>query len=64
MAAGVGGVLSVGGLPEVNIEGVTGFLREPGDVQGMAQGCLDILSSDDAKEASPHVLWPTRPRSK
>ena len=52
MAAGVPVVSSnVGGLPEVNLEGVTGFLREPGDVQGMAQGCLDILSSDDAKEA-------------
>ena len=36
----------VGGLPEVNIEGVTGFVRPVGDVEGMAAVTIDLLSDD------------------
>ena len=34
-----------GGLPEVVQDGVTGCLREPGDVEGMAKDATEILSS-------------------
>lgn len=37
----------VGGLPEVNIHGKTGFMSQVGDVQSMAQHAIDILSDDD-----------------
>ena len=44
MAAGVPVVSSnVGGLPEVNVQEETGFLRDVGDVEGMAQDALAIL---------------------
>ena len=44
MAAGVPVVSSnVGGLPEVNVHEETGFLRDVGDVEGMAQDALAIL---------------------
>ena len=44
MAAGVPVVSSnVGGLPEVNVQEETGFLRNVGDVEGMAQDALAIL---------------------
>ncbi|AEW86244.1 N-acetyl-alpha-D-glucosaminyl L-malate synthase BshA [Flavobacterium columnare NBRC 100251 = ATCC 23463] len=36
-----------GGLPEVNINGVSGFLSSVGDVDDMAQNALKILSNDD-----------------
>ena len=45
MAAGVPVVSSnVGGLPEVNVQEETGFLRDVGDVEGMAQDVLEILA--------------------
>jgi len=37
----------VGGLPEVNIHGKTGFMSQVGDVQSMAQHAINILSNDD-----------------
>lgn len=37
----------VGGLPEVNIHGKTGFMSRVGDVQSMAQHAINILSHDD-----------------
>ena len=44
MAAGVPVVSSnVGGLPEVNVQEETGFLRDVGDVEGMGQDALTIL---------------------
>lgn len=38
---------NTGGLPEVNINGVTGFTCNVGDVKDMALKSLEILSSDD-----------------
>ena len=47
MAAGVSVVSSnVGGLSEVNKEGVTGFLSEVGNVDEMAANALKILEGD------------------
>ena len=36
-----------GGLPEVNIDGVSGFLSDVGDVDSMAVNALSILENDD-----------------
>lgn len=38
---------NTGGLPEVNINGETGFLCEVGDVQTMAQKGIEILSDEN-----------------
>jgi N-acetyl-alpha-D-glucosaminyl L-malate synthase BshA len=38
---------NTGGLPEVNIQGKTGFLTNVGDVDGMAKFTLEILTNDD-----------------
>ena len=49
MASSVAVVSSnVGGLPEVNIDGVTGFLKDVGDVQGMIASVLEILKNEDS----------------
>jgi L-malate glycosyltransferase len=37
----------VGGLPEVNIHGQTGFLSKVGDVEDMARNAIAILSNDE-----------------
>ncbi len=37
----------VGGLPEVNVEGVTGFLRPVGDIEGMTEAARTILTQPD-----------------
>lgn len=37
---------NTGGIPEVNIEGVTGFLSDVGDIESMAKNALYILSDD------------------
>ena len=48
MASGVAIVSSnVGGLPEVNKDGVTGFLNEVGDIEGMIASVLTILKDKD-----------------
>lgn len=48
MACGVPVISSnTGGLPEVNIQGVSGYLSEVGDVEEMAENGLKILSSDE-----------------
>lgn len=36
-----------GGLPEVNIHGVTGFLSDPGNVDEMAQYAIQLLQNDE-----------------
>ncbi len=38
---------NTGGLPEVNVSGVTGFLSDVGDVKDMAHNALNILESDE-----------------
>ena len=38
---------NVGGLPELNINGVTGFMNDVGDVDGMAKNALYILEDCD-----------------
>jgi N-acetyl-alpha-D-glucosaminyl L-malate synthase BshA len=48
LACGVPVVASnVGGLPEVVRDGVTGALRQPGDVEGMATAAVEILTDRD-----------------
>jgi len=48
MACGVPVISSnTGGLPEVNIHGVSGYLSEVGDVDEMAENALKILASDE-----------------
>ncbi|MRT15867.1 N-acetyl-alpha-D-glucosaminyl L-malate synthase BshA [Vitellibacter sp. q18] len=48
MACGVPVISSnTGGLPEVNIEGVSGFLSDVGNVSEMAENALTILASDE-----------------
>lgn len=38
---------NVGGLPELNVNGVTGFLNDVGDVDGMSRNALHILEDCD-----------------
>ncbi len=37
---------NAGGLPEINIQGETGFLSPVGDVQGMATQAIELLSNE------------------
>jgi N-acetyl-alpha-D-glucosaminyl L-malate synthase BshA len=47
MACGVPVIsTNAGGLPEINIQGVTGFLSNVGDVEDMAQHAITMLSDD------------------
>lgn len=41
---------NTGGLPEVNIEGVTGFLSNVGDVDEMAKNAIYLLSDEKRLE--------------
>jgi glycosyltransferase involved in cell wall biosynthesis len=52
---------NTGGIPEVNMEGVTGFLRCYKDVQGMADAAISLLSNDELlsrmkEQAYQHAL--------
>lgn len=48
MASGVPVIsTNAGGLPEVNIDGVSGFLSDVGNIEDMAENALKILKSDD-----------------
>jgi glycosyltransferase involved in cell wall biosynthesis len=48
MAEGVPVISSnTGGIPEVNVEGVSGYLSNVGDVDEMASNALKILSSNE-----------------
>lgn len=48
MAAGVPVVsTNAGGLPEINIQGVTGYMGNVGDVDTMSRQAIDILQHDD-----------------
>jgi N-acetyl-alpha-D-glucosaminyl L-malate synthase BshA len=37
---------NTGGIPELNLHGVTGYMSEVGDVEGMAENALKILSDE------------------
>jgi len=37
---------NAGGLPELNLDGVTGFLKDVGDVEGMAEKAIYILEDE------------------
>ena len=51
MACGIPCVsTNAGGLPEVNINGKTGFTREVGDIEGLAQALNTILSDRELAE--------------
>jgi N-acetyl-alpha-D-glucosaminyl L-malate synthase BshA len=41
---------NAGGLPELNLDGVTGFLKDVGDVQGMADSAIYILEDEKRLE--------------
>lgn len=48
MACGVPVISSnAGGLPEINVQGKTGFLSEVGDVEDMAKHAIHILEDDE-----------------
>jgi N-acetyl-alpha-D-glucosaminyl L-malate synthase BshA len=52
---------NIGGIPEVNVEGETGFLLEVHDLDGMAQRSIEILEDDERldqfkKRAYQHAL--------
>lgn len=52
MACGVPVISSnVGGIPEVNIDGETGYISDVGAVEEMAKNALDILSSEEKLDA-------------
>ena len=38
---------NTGGLPELNIDGVTGFMNNVGDIDGMAKNAIYILQNDE-----------------
>jgi L-malate glycosyltransferase len=42
---------NAGGLPEINIHGVTGYMAEVGDVAAMSGFALDILKNDEVLQA-------------
>jgi N-acetyl-alpha-D-glucosaminyl L-malate synthase BshA len=42
---------NAGGLPELNVDGITGFLKDIGDIQGMADKSIYILE-DEARLAT------------
>ncbi len=44
----------VGGIPEVVEEGISGFLFECGDIEGMAKAALELLQNDDRRAEMGH----------
>ncbi len=48
---------NAGGIPEVNIHGVTGFLSDVGDVDEMASNALKILGDDDTLAKFKENAW-------
>lgn len=48
MACGVPVIsTNTGGLPEINVPGVTGYLSDVGDIMGMAEGAIKILENEE-----------------
>jgi L-malate glycosyltransferase len=46
-----------GGLPEVNIDGKTGFLSNVGDIEGMAKHAVQLLSNEDLLNRFKHQAF-------
>lgn len=42
---------NAGGIPELNVDGVTGFLNEVGDIDGMAANAIHILENQERLDA-------------
>ena len=42
---------NIGGLPEVNIHGITGFLSEVGDIESMSNFAIELLTDDEKLNA-------------
>ncbi|MBS1533184.1 MAG: N-acetyl-alpha-D-glucosaminyl L-malate synthase BshA [Bacteroidetes bacterium] len=38
---------NAGGLPELNVNGVTGYLKDIGDIEGMAESAIHILEDEE-----------------
>lgn len=47
---------NAGGIPELNLDGVTGYVCDVGDVQDMTQKALKILSDDNLGVFKKHAL--------
>lgn len=47
---------NTGGLPELNIHGVTGFMSNVGDVEDMTRNALTILDKDNLARFKEHAL--------
>ena len=47
---------NTGGIPEVNVQGVTGFLSDVGNVEEMAQNALFVLSPRNHKQFKTNAL--------
>jgi N-acetyl-alpha-D-glucosaminyl L-malate synthase BshA len=47
---------NAGGLPELNIQGETGFLSKVGDIDDMAKNALHILNEDHLKKFKKNAL--------
>jgi N-acetyl-alpha-D-glucosaminyl L-malate synthase BshA len=47
---------NVGGIPELNIQGKTGFLSEIGDIEDMTKNALYILDKDNLPEFKKNAL--------
>lgn len=48
-------VTAVGGLPEVVIDGQTGYIARPGDAQDLAEKIVHFFEKNKAKEFAAHV---------
>jgi glycosyltransferase involved in cell wall biosynthesis len=48
---------NTGGLPEVNINGVTGFTSNVGDVEDMAKNAITILSDEATLQKFKHDAY-------
>ena len=44
----------VGGLPELNVHGKTGFISQVGDIEDMAKNAIAILSDDETLQEFRH----------
>jgi len=47
---------NVGGIPELNVQGVTGFLRDVGDIEGMTNDTLVVLDEKNLSKFKTNAL--------